>query len=119
MGSSRRNGWLFKVVSGFAVLWLSCAFTVQAESHLTYPAAPRGAVSENYFGTAVADPYRWFEDLDSPATRTWVKAEGNLTEGYLAANPARARIRARLAWRISITRKPTSSSSARFTAAST
>ena len=34
-----------------------------------YPVAPRGDVVEDHFGTSVADPYRWLEDPDSPATR--------------------------------------------------
>jgi len=68
-----------------------------AQDRLSYPPAPRGAVTEDHFGTAVADPYRWLEDLDSPATRTWVAAEGRLTESILAANPARARLRTRVA----------------------
>jgi len=96
MGSDRRNAWLFKVAGCLTTFGLVCASTAQAANRLTYPPAPRGAVVEDYFGTAVSDPYRWLEELDSPATRTWVKTEGNLTEAYLAANPARARIRARV-----------------------
>lgn len=76
---------------------LACASPARAEDRLTYPTASRGAVVEDYFGTAIADPYRWLEDLDSPATRTWVAAEAKLTEAILASNPARARIRARVA----------------------
>jgi prolyl oligopeptidase len=76
---------------------LTCASPARAEDRLTYPTASRGPVVEDYFGTAVADPYRWLEDLDSPATRTWVAAEAKLTESVLASNPARAHIRARVA----------------------
>ncbi len=63
---------------------------------LVYPRAPRGTLVEQYPGRAVADPYRWLEDLDSPATRKWVSAQAKLTQGYFAAVPQRARIRARL-----------------------
>jgi prolyl oligopeptidase len=61
-----------------------------------YPPAARGSVVDNYHGTAVADPYRWMEDIDSAETRAWVRAEGELTRQYLAAIHARARIRTRL-----------------------
>ena len=78
-------------------LLLASASAAGAEDRLSYPLAPRGAVVDDYFGTAVADPYRWLEGLDAPATRTWVAAEAKITESYLASNPARARIRARVA----------------------
>jgi prolyl oligopeptidase len=64
---------------------------------LKYPPAPRGAVVEDYHGTAVADPYRWLEELDSPATRAWVTAEGKLTDDYLAGISARDRLHKRIA----------------------
>src|SRR5437016_9314665 len=33
---------------------------------LGYPVTARVKVSDSYFGTEVADPYRWLENLDSP-----------------------------------------------------
>jgi prolyl oligopeptidase len=60
---------------------------------LTYPAAPRGTVTDTYFGTTVADPYRWMEDVDAPQTTAWVKSEGDLTRAYLDAIPQRNAIR--------------------------
>jgi prolyl oligopeptidase len=86
-----------RIAGCLTVLLLGSALGARAEDRLTYPTAPRGAVVEDQFGTAVADPYRWLENLDSPATRTWVTAEGKLTESILASNPARARIRTRVA----------------------
>jgi prolyl oligopeptidase len=64
-----------------------------ASAKLAYPDAPRGNVSDTYFGTAVADPYRWLEDVDAPQTTAWVKAEGDLTRSYLDAIPQRPAIR--------------------------
>ncbi len=61
-----------------------------------YPAAPRGDQVDNYHGTSVADPYRWLEDLDSPATTAWVEAENKLTFGFLETLPQRAQFRERL-----------------------
>jgi prolyl oligopeptidase len=79
------------------VLLLSFALLGAAQSSsakLSYPPAPRGTVTDNYFGTTVADPYRWLEDVDSAQTTSWVRAEGDLTRAYLDAIPQRAAIRA-------------------------
>ena len=35
-----------------------------------YPASARNFVVEDLFGHRVADPYRWLEALDRPATKT-------------------------------------------------
>jgi prolyl oligopeptidase len=63
---------------------------------ITYPPARRADVVDDYHGTLVPDPYRWLEDPDSDETRAWIEAENALTEAFLAAVPARARIRRRL-----------------------
>lgn len=67
-----------------------------AEPAWPYPPAHRGPVVDDYHGTKVADPYRWLEDLDSPATRAWVEAENRLTFGFLDQLPERAYFRRRL-----------------------
>jgi len=61
-----------------------------------YPSAPRGDVIDDYHGTKVADPYRWLEELDSPNTRAWVKAEDALTDGYVAGLPMRKALQVRI-----------------------
>ena len=68
-----------------------------AQAPLRYPSPPRADVVDDYHGTPVADPYRPLEELDSPATRAWVEAQAQLTQGYLAAIPQRAALRHRLA----------------------
>jgi prolyl oligopeptidase len=55
-----------------------------------YPAAHRGDVVDVYHDVRVADPYRWFEDLDSQATQEWVAAENAVSQPYLEALPQRA-----------------------------
>lgn len=66
------------------------------ETPLTYPTAPRSDVVDEYHGTRVADPFRPLEELDTPATRSWVEAENRLTREFLDAVPARSRIYDRL-----------------------
>ncbi|HET9776105.1 MAG TPA: prolyl oligopeptidase family serine peptidase [Gemmatimonadaceae bacterium] len=63
---------------------------------LTYPAAARGTQVDDYHGTSIADPYRWLENVDSPATKAWVEAENRLTDSFLATIPQRTAIRNRL-----------------------
>lgn len=72
---------------------LACAL---AAARGPYPPAPRAAVVEDYHGVRVADPYRPLEELDAPATRTWLRAEAALTERYFATHPGRALMRRRL-----------------------
>jgi prolyl oligopeptidase len=90
------------VAISLVVLSVACSGPAHAPARqpspqpLSYPVASRGNVVDDYFGTQVADPYRWLEDLDSPETRAWVAAEGQLTRAYLSGIPARSRIRDRL-----------------------
>ncbi len=51
---------------------------------LTYPKPRRAAQTDTYFGTTVADPYRWMEDGDSAETRAWIDAENKVTAQYFA-----------------------------------
>lgn len=73
-----------------AVFALSGAAAAPAPLH--YPAAERGTHVDTYFGTAVPDPYRWMEAIDSPQTRAWVEAEAKLSRDFLDAIPQRAAI---------------------------
>ncbi len=61
-----------------------------------YPPTRRDAVVDDYYGTPVADPYRWLEDLQAPETHAWLEAQHRLTSTLLAAMPTRDPIKARL-----------------------
>jgi prolyl oligopeptidase len=63
---------------------------------LVYPKAAKVDHVDDYFGTKVADPYRWLEDDTASTVAAWVKAENALTFAYLEKIPFRARLRARL-----------------------
>jgi len=69
---------------------------LNAQNSIKYPATEKGTVSDDYFGTKIADPYRWLEDDRSPKTEEWVKQENITTENYLKTIPFRAKIRTRL-----------------------
>lgn len=79
-----------------AMTALSSCDNVSKIKHLPYPETERGDVTDNYFGTEVADPYRWLEDDNSEATAAWVKAENEVTFDYLSKIPFREEIKKRL-----------------------
>ena len=58
--------------------------------------ARKGGVVDDFFGTPVADPYRWLENPDDPETVAWSEAQAERAEAYLRALPERAAIHARL-----------------------
>jgi prolyl oligopeptidase len=72
------------------------AATPAATGPWKYPVSPSGTVVDNYHGTAVPDPYRWLEELDSPETTAWVAAQNKLTNGFLSSLPTAAAFRERL-----------------------
>ncbi|OYW95041.1 MAG: S9 family peptidase, partial [Alishewanella sp. 32-51-5] len=72
----------------------------QQQQQLNYPVTAKGDVVDTYFGTQVADPYRWLEDDRSSDTEAWVKAQNQTTFDYLKQIPFRDQIRDKLqqAW---------------------
>lgn len=83
-------------IATIAMTALSSCDNVMKIKHLPYPETERGNVMDNYFGTEVADPYRWLEDDNSEATAAWVKAENEVTFDYLSKIPFREAIKERL-----------------------
>ncbi len=69
-----------------------------AQAALEYPDTERGETVDDYFGTKVADPYRWLEDeaRESAAVTDWVDAQNAVTFSYLDQLKDRYRIKDRL-----------------------
>ncbi len=63
---------------------------------IAYPVTEKGDVVDDYFGTKVADPYRWLEDDRSEKTAAWVKAQNQVTFNYLQQIPYREQIKKNL-----------------------
>ena len=61
-----------------------------------YPVTARTNQVDDYHGVKVADPYRWLEDDNAPATKAWVEAQNKVTFAYLEQIPERARLKQRL-----------------------
>ena len=53
-------------------------------------------VVDDYFGTKVADPYRWLENDTSAETAKWVKEQNEVTQDYLSHIPFRSALKDRL-----------------------
>ena len=73
-----------------------CMATQVAVAQLVYPSTAKGAVKDTYFGTTIADPYRWLEDDNSEATKAWVNAQNAVTTTYLSTIPFRDKVKQRL-----------------------
>jgi prolyl oligopeptidase len=63
---------------------------------LAYPETKKVDQVDDYFGTKVADPYRWLEDDNAEDTVAWVEAQNKVTFGYLDTIPYRPKIKSRL-----------------------
>ncbi|WP_431293222.1 prolyl oligopeptidase family serine peptidase [Pedobacter sp. P26] len=63
---------------------------------MKYPETKKDDTKDNYFGTTIADPYRWLENDTSAETKVWVIAENKVTQNYLEQIPYRADVKKRL-----------------------
>lgn len=61
-----------------------------------YPPSRRDDVKETLHGVTIADPYRWLEDQNSPATRSWIQAQNAYTRSALDRWAGRAALEKRM-----------------------
>ena len=66
------------------------------DEKMNYPQTRMDNTFDTYFGTQVADPYRWLEDDRSAETAQWVKTQNDFTFGYLSKIPYRQAIKEKL-----------------------
>lgn len=76
---------------------ISCnqSTTVKQEP-LVYPETRKDTVVDTYFGEKINDFYRWLEDDRSEETAAWVKAQNEVTFGYLKKIPFRDQLHKQL-----------------------
>jgi len=70
--------------------------SVNTMTKIKYPITKKGNVVDTFFGTEVADPYRWLEDDRSEETENWVIAQNKTTFDYLDKIPYRDKLKKRL-----------------------
>jgi prolyl oligopeptidase len=80
----------------FLVLSILAMNSCKQKNTIKYPAVKKVDAVDDYFGTRIADPYRWLENDTSDETAGWVKAENEVTDDYLSKIPFRQSIRERL-----------------------
>ncbi len=68
----------------------------QQQIDVTYNETAKVDTVDDYFGTKIADPYRWLENDTSAETEAWVIEENKVTDAYLAQIPYREKVRERL-----------------------
>jgi prolyl oligopeptidase len=82
-------------IAAAAALLLVPPAPAQQSTNPCRPNARVDNVVNDYFGTKIADPYRWLEDQNSPETRAWIAAENRCTDAALNSLPGRDKIVAR------------------------
>ena len=92
-----------QIMQKFVVLFSLASATLAGqtlpknENHMVkYPKTRKSETVDTYFGTPVADPYRWLEDDMSDETGAWVKAQNEVTFNYLEKIPFREALKQRL-----------------------
>ncbi|WP_370632510.1 prolyl oligopeptidase family protein [Flavobacterium sp. CHNK8] len=79
-----------------AVTSAMATFGQNKNEKITYPTTNKGTTVDAYFDAKVPDPYRWLEDDKSAETGAWVKAQNEVTYGYLNQIPFRDALKARM-----------------------
>jgi len=83
-----------RIAAACAIAWGTVLLAQTAS--FKYPAPRKGDLVETYFGTKVADPYRWMEDLNAPELAQWIEAENAVTFKHLDALPMRDALKKRI-----------------------
>ena len=83
----------------FYAVFVAAIFMIASctqQEKLNYPVTEKVDQVDNYHGTDISDPYRWLENDTSAETEVWVKAENEVTFGYLEKIPFRDKVKERL-----------------------
>ncbi len=92
------------IVPAIALTMMYCQNAEQVSSDSTndkamkvsYPDTKTVEHVDEYHGQTLADPYRWLEDDRADDVKQWVKAQNDITFGFLENIPYREKIRQRL-----------------------
>jgi prolyl oligopeptidase len=86
----------YLLITCCAWMALACSTKKEETTSMKYPETKKVDTVDTYFGEQVADPYRWLENDTAKETGEWVKAQNDITFGYLEKIPYRETIKKRL-----------------------
>ena len=89
LSSRRHRAWILPTALLAVVGTITPAAATLGPTIATYPPAERSDHVDTYWGTQVADPYRWLEDSSDARTVAWVEAQETFTNEFLQALPTR------------------------------
>ncbi|MFT7298150.1 MAG: prolyl oligopeptidase [Sphingobacteriales bacterium] len=75
-----------------ATLLVACGAEEKKQMTITYPETKKVDHVDDYFGTKIADPYRWLEIDTAADVKDWVTRQNEVTNNYLAQIPYRQSI---------------------------
>ncbi|TAE54811.1 MAG: S9 family peptidase, partial [Bacteroidetes bacterium] len=75
------------LISGVCAILLFACNEKPAMPAISYPPTAKVDQTDLYFGTSVADPYRWLENDTAPDVEAWVKSQNKVTFAYLDKIP--------------------------------
>ncbi|MCR5863447.1 prolyl oligopeptidase family serine peptidase [Flavobacterium sp. J372] len=87
---------LILTMAAVSSLTATAQTTMDATPKRKYPTTKKDNTKDVYFGTEIADPYRWLEDDRSAQTAAWVAEQNEVTFEYLDKIPFRDAIRERM-----------------------
>ena len=83
------------IIMGSMITLFGCSQSAK-HSVKEYPETRKDiTIVDDYFGTKVADPYRWLENDTTAETAQWVDAQRAVTEDYLSQIPFRNELKQR------------------------
>ncbi len=92
--------YIYVTAIAISAFMVSCKQPTKApdvvQEKLAYPVTKKADQVDDYFGTKVADPYRWLENDTAQDVKQWVEEENKVTFGYLEKIPFRKKIKERL-----------------------
>jgi hypothetical protein len=76
-----RNRLITVFLMAALVLFVSCRSKTPdvEQSEIFYPETKKVDQVDDYFGTQVADPYRWLEDDNTEDVKAWVEEQNRLS----------------------------------------
>lgn len=97
--SDRHHAGLRFATAIFCLLLAAGQGRSNEEMPMTYPETKEVEVIDEYFGTAITDPYRWLENdiKEDRAVAQWVEAQNTASSRHISSLPGRDAFRDRLA----------------------